>query len=1396
MKAKKSFFILFIVLSMILINNARDSTQIYADTLPANEVEIQEYDMFDFEAFIKDSEIIDGTAPFDLNDEEGNDSEKNNGIVRSFDTITYPIKVTINPKKVDKLNNIVLKITGTLDNGITDNQVNARFAVGGTENFQTGVVNFEQTYTIEQTGNSVMIPVCIEVKGAVNGIKLKPKISVQVISVDGKDITTDKVISTFNNLVPIETSSKVNIKAYAGSGFTGQGIPYVPMSGVYSDTKDQSNLHAFAASFGVKPLEGKTDLRGATFPRGEIKYHIDLSGYVYWDGGPNKGKSIDLDFSKDDTPIYIFDEHPINYENNKLGSENTLSEAARYTWSYPNTYNAPMSNMASLDPKTIASESYRTVWGSGEWLVNKPSISTNKVTYTGSNKDYIIGSTFPEYRSDGYTGSKIYGTNDKVFSSNGFIFKMPNEYRIGEANNKKGYANNVYYKATVTLDSYVDSNGKTINVNNQASYTLSERNNPSGSYSVQTTLFSLSNKELGTPNIGWSTVSKGDASTILGNDVRYIAQLGSSVMSYGGYDAVFRWNTDSFELTKEYAKQAKEQILAHGYHDKSIKHVQNDTENQKVYYGIAKFTDNSFDCFTKKGKNDYVWYETYEDAIKYGEIGAIKSSVLVTTGPIWNVTGCFPLHVKTIKIGSLNENNTANIIVTNYYPYLDKERTKEIDVYGNATYKNPSIWSEAGELITKQTPVGTSINFETLAILNAETSSSITANKTTFYNSEEVDWTVKSSIVLPSTGAPDGFDGSIQVKQILPKGLDYKPGSGKQGDIVKEPKIIKNSDSTTTLIWEVLVMKDSNIDNITFATTINPFALSSGVQSSLTIKNIVSSDLDTREENLRTSSSTINILKVGMVGIYENIDEEQGEKNSSFTVRMNPYTTIEEEYDVKGISILPKNGDSFGSSYKGTAVLKNVVVSGGVLKESDNSTEVENKSGENVVSVYLNNSVIDTSDPHEIDLTQNGWYRYTGGSQDVSKASTILFHVEGILSNDDDVGISFTMQTQNNNFGDVYYNETTINSATDYKLSPVSNKVKYTIRADAELSLERIQIYTANYKNGLPVKVRVNKEIINGKAKTEKLKIVLYEKDKNKKVCEKEFTVESLAKENELLIPTEYLEKDINTSYEVRIEGYNTEKIYILKNADKIDTLGYTASEKELTMKAKNDETLSYEGVIMTEREVEKDMVKFCETLKVPTKEIGSIKSGYGIEINQTVDYSNEINLNKVIPADMQVIVDSEFVDGKYKIENNKTVIDLISSEILNDNILTQTLKFPSVFVEQKTGKIYTQEQKKECLEDIKYNLLEGGNKLYVPIWINALGDYNFTFQNKNKIGVNEISFKVEDKVNVKAYMFGHIGSKTIKDDEILIEPVDTENPFSEAIPKGWTLKDIEWLKK
>lgn len=1331
-----------------------------------------ENNMFEFEAFIKNSDIKDGTKPFDQNNQAGNDSSDNNGIVRTFDTVTYPIKITINPKKVDKLENIKLKISGTLENGITDERVNAKFSVGGKEDLNTGSVSFEQIYTIEQTGNSVMIPISVEVLGAKHGITLKPNIKVEVISVDGKNIESDKVVTRFDKLPSVKTSAKVNIKPVVSSGLTGKGMPYYPYTGITGNDDDLENVQGFSLAFGLKKLSGKSDIRGTTFPSGKINYRVELSGHVYWDGGPNKGKEIRYNFSKTDSPMYLLDHQPIQSGSERVGHENTLMEDKPYSYPFHQLYNAPLSKQFGKNPS-------RSVYDSGEWRVNKPTVENNKVIYRGSNKEYVIGSTFPEYRADGYTGAKIYGKDERIFSSNGFLFLMPNEYLIGGKNNPNGYANNAYYTATVILESYIDESGKEVKINGSDNRTVVERNNPEGSYSLDNTIVGYPDyRNLGNYRVGDTSVSHGDPSVILGEDVSYKGYVLSKMISYGGMEIVYKWNTDAFELTEEYAKIAKKDILNYGYHNKSSEQIKNDTKNQKIYFGIQKKKDNTFTVLTNNGKNNYDWYETYEEAIKHGEIGAIRNSIKSAVGASLTAYAYIPLHVKSKKIGSYTKENTPNVIATKMYAYLDKERTREVDVYKDRTYSNPTLYDEEGNLIKLQSPVGKSVNFETLAVLNAEVSSDITANKTTFYNSETVNWKVNSNIVYPSSGIPESFDGSILIKQILPQGLDYIEGSGKYGDIEKSPKIIKNSDNTTTLEWEILIKNDGLIDDITFSTSINPFALSAGgSSSSLMVKNIISSDLDTRSEKLRTSSTNVTILKVGMVGVYSKVDKQHGYKNSDFIFTFSPYTTIEDEMNVTGLTVIPLSGDKLGSNYNGSAQIKNITVN---AKREDNDD----------IDIYLNNKPIDSNEPHKIDITKDGWYKYTG-KENLSKAVSVLFRINGRMTNTDEIDININIQTNNNEFGDVYLGEAVLNSATDYKLSPVSNKVKYTIRADVELSLERIQIYTANAKTNLPVKLRVNKEIIRNLSQNEPLNLVLYNKETNEKVFEKELTIESLEKENDLKVPSRFLKKNTNHSYEALIEGYDPNKIYVKKEADKIDTLGYTASEKVIEKNVTNNGEIKYKGVVMTERILGQDITEYIETVTLPFNILKPIKSGYGFETNQQLNYQNELTFNKYVSPNMSVYLPEEVVDGSfYETKEDKVKVDLINENNSTDTMISDIYKFPHVYVEDVVGTILSDEQYANEGSKNNHQIIAGGHKIYVPIWIDELGEYEYQLTNEDPIGVNEIKVLINDTVDVQAYMFGHIGSETIANDEILISPIDLNNSLG-----NWTEEDKTWLQ-
>ncbi|ASL62817.1 fusion protein (includes pXO2-28-29-30) [Bacillus cereus] len=1340
--------------------------------------------LFDFEAFIKPSDIVDGTAPFDLNDEAGNDSNPNNGIVRTFDTVTYPLKVTINPKKHDQLKNIKLKITGTLENGITNKRVNAKFAVGGKEDLEKEIVSFDMEYLLKETGNSLMIPVTVEVQGAEQGLKLKPNIKIQVISVDGEDITNENVSQSFNDINPVTASGKVNVKAKFSTHYAGMPRLAYSVFNPKVDKDDRSFIFPVVLSLFVDNLPNRSDIRGATFPVGKVNYHFDFSGRVDWD---SQSMGVEkLDFEGKDTPFKIFNYQAIDEVSQKVPQPNTESFELGLE-SYKDVRTNQSGSAKSYIPKEkwnaddIEKYTINSVWDSGSTQISKPKVSKDVINYEGNVSDFTIGSTFPTMISHD-NRVVAFNKNQKAFATTRFLIHTPNEYYPLGKNNKINKANNVYYDLKCIIDSYEDSQGNVVPYNTTAAVTINERNNPKGSYSIQTTFHTPEGKELGTPNIGYSAVSKGDPTVIVGQKVKVVSHLNVRAVTEGGTTMVYKWNTDSFYLTKQYAESAKGNMLNEGYPTSTGERIKN-SDKQVISFGIAKRNDNSFAALTQNKEEDYEWYNTYDEAIKYGEVGAIKNDINAVMGDGEVVASFIPFDVKTKKVGSVNEKGTPNITVTDSVIYPTADRKVGYRIREDGKYNNFTEYDENGNLTKLQSPVGSTINFETLGIINGETSSDIKTNKNTYYSSDNVDVTVDNLAKLPAEVDFNSLDEKIEMRVKIPKGLDYVVGSAKYGDQYIEPKIEQQGDGSNHLVWyDTLTRNNMALKKINFEARINPVLLPQGNQVGLEIQNVMSSSMDTRLEKFRTSSKNISVVKIGMVGVSETIKKVTGKKNSDYEVGVQPYTTIKDESHVKALTYVPRNKDENGSAFSGITFLKQLTL------DNPNNKNVE---------IWLNNSFVESNNPNKIDLQSNGWYRYTG-EQDLSKVVSILLYINDSLSNSDVVKMNLVYGTYQNEFGNQYVSKTVVNTSVDYKLSPVSNQVKYTIVADVNLSLRKIRIDTAPAESGLPVTIRLDKDIVYEDSNKEKLNVNLYDKTDNKVVGSKIYTIEELPEEVKFKVDSKFLKKNNKRNYEVRLEKVNKESILIVDHKGKVDTDGYTSSEETVKANAKESTELKYKGVIMTEREVGKEMEIFYETLTIPLKQLPKQKTGYGFELKTEASYNNEL----AIPYDLKAnaFVDKRLVDSylNYEKKGEQVVVPLEETKKtggLNKNKTDFLFELPHMNVEQKTGNLFTDQQVKEHDSRIKNAIKDGKRKLYVPIWAN-LEEYDVFVASGVPIGANKIKFEVTQPLHLYAYMYGTIGSKTLKDDELLIEPVDPKNPFSNGKPSDWSDEDIAWLKK
>ena len=1007
-----------------------------------------------FEADIDDTKVISGTGPFDANDNAGNDQSASNKVVRTFDTITYPLSVTINSKNAEELKNIKLKITGTLDNGITNNnRLNAKFADGGTENLETGEVSFEMEYTLSQAGAAVSIPIIVEVQGASNGLELKPTIDVQVISIDEENVEAEDLKIEFTTITPVKVSGKVNIQIVMSAGYVGgtglASLPYKTYD-TSASASDKSSIMVSALTFLVKNLDGRTNMKGATFPDGEIKFHFESTGSVEWGDG---SASQSLNFSTKDTPLKLFDHQYVDYEQTKIPNVNTESYNKGIV-SYIDTRTAYAGTVGSYIPKEkwetdeIGDYTINRVWDSGEYLFESEGlINSTRLKQNFSLNDYVIGKTFPTYRFR-TTNTQVFDINQKAFSVVRMMYHAPNEYTIGGKNNPEGKANNVKYNMKIVVDSYEDENGIPFvypaGEEPTATATIYEVNNPDGQYALQNTFHSIAGMELGTKYDGDSRTSKGDPQAIIGDDVRMVSSLRVRAIAPGGLKYVNKWNIDSFTLTKAYATEAEASILNNGYINEFGETVKNNKTKQKVLYGVPKNTDMSFDKLTKYDERDYTWYTTYDAAALAGKVGAMMIDIQDSVAD--SLTALIKLQVDTRELGSINEKGTPNIIGTTAVIYRDAERTSEYRVREDGTYDNYTEYDSDGKITKIQSPVGSTINFETLGIINGEATTEIATDKGTYYSSETVKITTNSSLMISQVADLSNLDTTVKIRVKIPLGLEYVPETGKYGDDYVEPQIVKEVDGTY-LYWGVEVSKTNSIlKQVTFDAKVDPTNLGAGTQTTLTVESFVETEIDTRADVFKTSTKNIVIAKISMVGIKETINKVEGGKDSSYIVTVQPFTTEQDETNIKLLTHIPTNTDGIGSNFSGTASLKQIA--------TDNPNNKD-------IKIYLNNDYIDVPNPNTINTSSGGWYEYTGAEELTDVHSIILF-VNGSLKSTDTLKMNLEIQTNDNTYGDIYYNESILNSIADYSTSPASTRVRYLIRVPSKVIVHHYYEGTTN----------------------------------------------------------------------------------------------------------------------------------------------------------------------------------------------------------------------------------------------------------------------------------------------------------------------------------------------
>lgn len=411
--------------SIIQVEESRESDVPETETSTISEAPISQSDLCYIKAF-EISELQDGTVPFDDNNDPGNDSAIDNGVVRSFDNVFYTLKYTTAIKNNDGTNiseaNVHVKFElplpytkaqfdndslkwcldknisyeysdGTISSEIIKNKVMVKQTLTGYRH----LVNTDAGNLIPGTGTLV---VNIKTKSMQNGEIVKPTFTIWIEGSDEQEYQTIE-----SNPITVSAGEKFNIAVLQDTGLntlayykndTGE-MSFEKKDGFVKGRLNRYNL-VFQA-YNDTPAKG---LKGLVFPKDDITFDLKLTGDV-------NGVSID---NNNDYNMNLWDFDENNYSSyGKLGKTMTVNGI-----NSPNGYYIPYNRLS------YGSNNEYSCFNGGDWLMeqdeNDKTIYHVKISNYDIDYDKLI---FPIRRTWSNEGDINYTPNINCISSAKFI---------------------------------------------------------------------------------------------------------------------------------------------------------------------------------------------------------------------------------------------------------------------------------------------------------------------------------------------------------------------------------------------------------------------------------------------------------------------------------------------------------------------------------------------------------------------------------------------------------------------------------------------------------------------------------------------------------------------------------------------------------------------------------------------------------------------------------------------------------------------------------------------------------------------------------------------------------------------------------------------------------------
>lgn len=297
-------------------------TSIRAQSAPEAAKDVTIHDMLDTDSAsvskLKLTDRVTGTAPFDNDNERGNDKDASNDIVRSFDDVIYDYDYTVTPdstmdyyKRTRVGFRFELPYPADKVTFDTDQMGWVDQTSGYQPKLTTETVNGVQTqvYTcyrlLEPTPNSPTvnpgtsaISLAVAVKGAPHGYKFHPTVKAWTAWDASNPTNTGTHKQAENTTQDVTVSAKLNLNVRLGNFGKND-------AGVYDFNTDQKEapfanigkvtgyLHSITSTVEVRWPDRSKGMKGLEMPTGKISYHIHVQNAYKDDKSDAKEKPLE-----------------------------------------------------------------------------------------------------------------------------------------------------------------------------------------------------------------------------------------------------------------------------------------------------------------------------------------------------------------------------------------------------------------------------------------------------------------------------------------------------------------------------------------------------------------------------------------------------------------------------------------------------------------------------------------------------------------------------------------------------------------------------------------------------------------------------------------------------------------------------------------------------------------------------------------------------------------------------------------------------------------------------------------------------------------------------------------------------------------------------------------------